>query len=90
MGDNAIQIEKVRNIGPKTAEWLQKINISTLDELEEAGALHAYRRLLARFPHKVSLNALWSIQAALLDLHWLELPAEIKKALLEQLEQSED
>ena len=84
-----IQIEELRNIGPKTAKWLRNINISTLDELEEAGALNTFRRLKARFPRKVTLNALWGLQAALLDLPWQEIPAEIKQTLLRQLEQNE-
>ena len=85
-----IQIENLRNIGPKTAKWLGEINIHTIDELEAAGALNVYRRLKAHLPHKVSLNALWGIQAALLDLPWRELPPEIKQTLLKQLEQNDN
>lgn len=75
----------MRNIGLKTAEWLKAFGIDTYADLEQAGALNAFERLQARFPHKLTLNALWAMQAALLDLPWLELPVEIKQSLLQQM-----
>jgi DNA transformation protein len=85
-----IQIENLCNIGPKTAKWLRDIDMQTIDQLEAAGALNAYRRIKAQLPHKVSLNALWGLQAAILDLPWRELPPEIKRTLLKQFEQSDN
>jgi hypothetical protein len=40
------------------------------------------------FPEKVSLNLLYGLQAALLDLPWNELPADIKSELRKQAEGS--
>jgi hypothetical protein len=37
------------------------------------------------FPEWTSLNALWGIQAALMEIDWRELPDEIKQQLLAEL-----
>ncbi len=38
-------------------------------------------------PEKVTLNMLWGLQAALLDLPWNELPPDIKEELMKQVEE---
>ena len=55
-------------------------------QLEEAGAVGAYRSLKDAFPKWTSLNALWGIQAALMEIDWRQLPEEIKQQLLNELE----
>ncbi len=76
---------KLRNIGPKTMARLAAIDIHDLADLRRLGALAAYRRLKFRFPRDASLNALYALEAALLDCHWRDLPAarkvELKRAL---------
>ncbi len=74
-------IHKLENIGPKSAQWLEAVGIKTLDDLEELGAVEAYKRVKAAFPGRVSLNMLWGLQGALLDLPWNELPPEMKEKL---------
>jgi len=54
--------------------------ITTPDELDRLGALEAYRRAIAAGGHR-SLNFLWSLEAALLDVDWRDLPDD-RKALL--------
>mgnify|MGYP001292912193 CR=1 FL=1 len=78
-------IKKLPNIGPKSAQWLEAVGIKTLEDLEELGAVEAYRRVKARFPGRVSLNMLWGLQGALLDLPWNELPPEMKEKLRKEL-----
>jgi hypothetical protein len=46
-----------------------------------------YKRVKAAYPEKVSLNMLWGLQAALLDLPWNELPPDIKDELRKQLDE---
>lgn len=76
-----IPIKNFPNIGPKSAQWLEAVGIRTDDDLEELGAVEAYRRVKAAFPDKVSLNMLWGLQGVLLDLPWNELPPEMKEKL---------
>jgi hypothetical protein len=72
----------------KTEAWLREVGIQSFEDLEALGAVEAYRRLKARFPHEVSLNALWGLQGALLNLHWNAIPPEMKAELKAQLNES--
>ena len=75
----------MKNMGPKSSEWLASVGIHTLDEVAELGVVETYRRVKAAYPEKVSLNLLYGLQAALLDLHWNELPFDIKDELKRQV-----
>ena len=81
-----IPIKKLSNIGPKSAQWLESVGIRTDVDLEELGAVEAYRRVKAVYPGRVSLNLLWGLQGALLDLPWNELPPEMKEKLRREVE----
>lgn len=67
----------LRNIGPKSAQWLKAVGIQTAEDLSDIGAAEAYLRTKAAFPDKVSLNMLYALQGALLDLPWNELPPDL-------------
>ena len=77
----------MKNMGPKSSEWLASVGIYTLDDVVKLGVVEAYRRVKAAYPDKVSLNLLYGLQAALLDLPWNELPLDIKDELKKQVEQ---
>lgn len=66
------------------AGWLASVGITTAEDLFEAGVLEAYRRARQAYPHRVSVNLLYALQGALLDLHWNELPPEMKADLRQQ------
>ncbi|MEZ4672488.1 MAG: TfoX/Sxy family protein [Anaerolineae bacterium] len=78
---------RIMNIGPKTTVWLNEIGIYTLKDLEAIGAVEAYRRLKASRPQEVTLNALWGLQGAILNLHWNALPPDMKAELKAQVEE---
>lgn len=75
----------IKNMGPKSRVWLHEIGIDTLEDLEAVGAVEAYRRLKAARPTEVSLNALWGLQGALLNIHWNALPPDMKADLKAQV-----
>ncbi len=77
--------DSLKNIGPKTREWLAAVGIHTLADLEALGAVEAYRQLKAAFPDRVTLNALWGLQGALMGIRWNEIPEDIRQDLLEQV-----
>ncbi|MBN8590982.1 MAG: TfoX/Sxy family protein [Anaerolineae bacterium] len=79
-------LASLKNIGPKTREWLHEVGIHTPADLDRFGAVEVYKRLKERFPEKVSLNALWGLQAAILDIHWTALPPDMKDDLRAQVE----
>lgn len=83
---DSISIHEVRNIGPKTAEWLVAVGVSTFEDLERIGVLEAYKLLVEQYPHKITLNALWGLQGALLDIPWNEISPEMKVKLKAEFE----
>lgn len=77
----------MKNLGPKSSEWLASVGIHTLDDVVALGVVETYKRVKAAYPKQVSLNLLYGLQAALLDLPWNELPADIKVELKRQVDQ---
>lgn len=62
------------NIGPHTARLLRAIGIPDPDALARIGSIEAWRRLRAAFPERVTRNALFAIEGALIDMRWNALP----------------
>jgi DNA transformation protein and related proteins len=73
-------MSRIRNLGPVSRQWLAAIDVHTLDDLRAIGPVNAYR-LLALRGYDVSLNLLWGMEAALRDVHWMEITPAIKDAL---------
>jgi len=58
----------MKNIGPKSSAWLASIGVHTLEDVARLGVVETYKRVKAVYPEKVSLNLLYGLQAALLDI----------------------
>ena len=65
--------EKLRNIGPKSSAWLRQVGLRTRDDLDAIGAVEAFMKV-KRAGFKPTLNLLYSIEGALRDCHWQEIP----------------
>lgn len=72
---------KLRNIGPKSAAQLRQVGVRTLDDLRALGSLDAFVKL-KRAGFKPSLNLLYSLEGALLDCHWQQVPDERRSELI--------
>jgi DNA transformation protein len=70
----------MHGIGPKSVEWLAEVGIETPQQLEQLGSIGAFLRVRKRQP-RVSLNLLYALEGALLDVHWAKLPADLKRRL---------
>jgi DNA transformation protein len=79
-------VEKLRNLGPASAHWLQEIGVHTKADLERMGPVLIYRLVKERQP-KASLNLLWALQGALADTDWRELSDATKERLRQQVEE---
>ena len=77
--------DTLRNIGPATTEWLAEIGIYTRADLERLGVVETWKRLKRTYPKAVTLNALWGLEAALLDIDWRAIPDERKAELKAQV-----
>lgn len=77
----------MKNLGPKSAEWLASIGIFSLEDVAKLGVIETYKRVKAAYPEKVSLNMLYGLQAALMNINWKDLPLDIKEDLKRQVEE---
>jgi hypothetical protein len=64
------------------------VGLYTLDDVARLGVVETYTRVKTAHPDKVSLNLLYGLQAALLDLPLNELPPDIKEDLKRQVDRS--
>ena len=78
--ESNLPIESLRNLGPKSGEWLREAGITTIAELERLGPVVAYR-LVKQHQPKASLNLLWAMAAGLKGMDWRELTEATKKRL---------
>ena len=78
MADNAVS--ELRNLGPRSVEWLAAIGVTTRADLERLGSVEIYRLLKAKgLP--ASLNLVWAIEGAIADIDWREVPPGLKAEL---------
>lgn len=75
-----LPIKSLRNLGPKSGQWLREAGITTIAELERLGPVVAYR-LVKQHQPKASLNLLWAMAAGLKDCDWRELSDQEKEKL---------
>lgn len=76
-------MQELRNLGPRSAARLAEAGIHTRADLEAVGVVAAYQAVKALYPDRVSLNLLYALQGALLDILWHALPDEMQAELRE-------
>lgn len=79
------EARRLRNLGPVSRRWLDAVGVRSRADLEALGAATAYERVRAA-GFRPSLNLLWALEGALMDLHWSRVPQAVKAALLERVE----
>jgi DNA transformation protein len=72
------------NIGPTIEHRLNGIGVRTRADLKRLGAVNAYLRICAKYPRRTTSVCyyLYSLQGALMGLHWNDVPERLKKDLL--------
>lgn len=86
MSASQSELLELKNLGMATVNILHAIGINTYSDLRQIGAVEAYRRIKAR-DINVSKVMLYALQGALMDIHWNELPADMKRQLVSDAEQ---
>lgn len=76
----------MKNLGPKSEEWLPAAGIHSPEQLRTADPYEVYARLKAHVPG-VNLNALYALIGAVEDRHWIEIKNERRTEILMRLEQ---
>ncbi|WP_027328575.1 TfoX/Sxy family protein [Marinimicrobium agarilyticum] len=80
------ELLQLKNLGMATVNILQAIGINNYNELREIGSVEAYRRIKAR-DINVSKVMLYALEGALMDVHWNDLPPDLKQQLVADAEQ---
>lgn len=79
---------KIRNVGPKSAAWLRQVGVRSLEDLRATGVVATFMKV-RRAGFRPSLNLLYSMEGALLDCHWQEVPEARRSELLQAVEAAE-
>lgn len=82
-------LKGAKNIGATIEKRLNQTGVFSLSDLVEKTPLKAYWEICKQHPDKTFpvCYYLYSLQGALLDLHWNDLPEELKKSLLKSARQ---
>jgi DNA transformation protein len=80
-------LKGAKNIGPTILKRLHEIGIYSLADLAHQTPVKAYQKMVEQNPGKTILVCyyLYSLQAALLNVHWNHLPQAVKIRLLKQV-----
>jgi DNA transformation protein and related proteins len=76
----------MRNLGPQMERWLGEVDVKTDEALRQIGAVAAYSRLRFMFGNKISVIALYAMQAALIGCDWRSITSEEKAALRKEVD----
>jgi DNA transformation protein len=74
------------NLGPTIIKRLNEVDIHSREDLQRVGAASAYRRIRAKNPGKTMpvCYYLYSLEGALRDVHWDDLPVGVKERLIKE------
>jgi DNA transformation protein and related proteins len=73
---------RLRNIGPKSASWLESIGIRTLEDLKKRGVVQTYLEVRAS-GQPATKNLLYALQGAVTDSDWRSIHSDIKAKLVQ-------
>lgn len=77
------ELLQLKNLGMASVNILHAVGINTCAELRRTGAVEAYRKIKARGIN-VSKVMLYALQGALMDIHWNDLPPDLKQQLVDE------
>lgn len=73
-------LKSLKNIGTEMEKKLLSIDINNSEELKEIGSKDAFSKLKISYPN-ICLVHLYTLEGAILDLEYNNLPKEIKEDL---------
>lgn len=81
-------LKGAKNIGETIEKHLNEIGVFSLADLAEITPVKAYQSICKQNPDKTFpvCYYLYSLQGALLDLHWDDLPTQLKTELCKQVD----
>ena len=83
------ELQQLKNLGKTSSQWLHAVGIHNASDLRQHGAVAAYCAVRSR-GFRASKALLYSIEGALLDVPWSQLPEKRKESLNQQLEATDN
>lgn len=76
-------LRQAKNIGATIEKCLNEIDVFTLADLEKMTSVEAFKKIRGNYPDKTVpvCYYLYSLEGALLNLHWNDIPSELKEEL---------
>lgn len=80
-------LAKAKNIGKTIEKRLNEIGVFSLADLAEITSIEAFKRIRNNYPGRTIpvCYYLYSLEGALLNLHWNDLPDDLKEELRERM-----
>lgn len=72
------KIEKIKNLGPVSTQWLNSIDVYTIRDIKKLGPIVIYNMLKAN-GYNVNILMVYALQGAIMDCHWNEIPKKLKE-----------
>ena len=79
----------LKNLGNTSVNWLRTVGVHNRDDLARLGPVATYNRIRER-GIRVSRVLLYALQGALMNVHWNELDADLKRRLIEEADSNAD
>ena len=81
-------LRQAKNIGADIKKCLNEIGVFTLADLEKMTSVEAFKKICGNYPDKTVpvCYYLYSLEGALLNLHWNDTPSELKEELKAKIE----
>lgn len=75
------RLKDLPNLRLATERMLKKAGIKSVEQLEEKGALNAYKAIRDSHSAKVSIELLWALEGAINGTHWSVVPQSRREEL---------
>ena len=78
-----IKLSDLKNISGRLIHWLREVGVDSVERLAEEGVFELWKRMKRFHINEVTLNDLWALEGAVLNVEIEELP-KVKKNELER------
>jgi len=79
------RLKDLPNLRLATERMLKKAGIDTVENLEEVGAVHAFKAIQSTHSADVNIELLWALEGAIKGTHWSVIPQSRRQELLTQV-----
>ncbi|TFH90065.1 TfoX/Sxy family DNA transformation protein [Vibrio ouci] len=79
------RLKDLPNLRLATERMLKKAGIDSVENLEETGAVNAFKAIQSSHSAEVNVELLWALEGAINGTHWSVIPHSRREELLNQL-----